>query len=490
MNFKLLIFDTLNVIHFVKFHSNALLKPIGCASLSSKMCSEASRILFPPEELKGTVTFSKEAFSKKINLPVLKVPNEKLKTIQKLLTKCFVRLINFKNVESYPDVFLEKEGDCRCIFLNPDVVPTFESIDEPIRNELINFGITGKNFFHIQKTITFDNWKISDLIQAVLPDNLRFSGYTIVGHIAHFNLRSELIQYKYVLGMIVLNKVKTIHTVVNKVDAIDNTYRNFNMEVICGEKKLITTVSENSCKFEFDFSSVYWNSRLSTEHERIVKKMSYGDVLYDVFAGVGPFSVPAAKKGCIVLANDLNPESVRWLRRNVKLNKIEKLEIFNKDGKDFILKDVKDHLLQIELRNKVDTFKVHIVMNLPGLALEFLEHFKGLFSTEEYKKVPSIILVYVYFFVKHENRDPKFLKELARELVVSKLGDGVEKCIQDVFEVRHVSTNKDIFRVILRLEDDILCRVSKKRKAEEITENEINSGETISDEAISEELPD
>jgi len=50
--------------------------------------------------------------------------------------------------------------------------------------------------------------------------------------------------------------------------------------------------------------------------------LTHGDVLYDVFAGVGPFTVPAAKKGCEVHANDLNPESVHWLQNNLKLNKV------------------------------------------------------------------------------------------------------------------------------------------------------------------------
>jgi tRNA (guanine37-N1)-methyltransferase len=46
------------------------------------------------------------------------------------------------------------------------------------------------------------------------------------------------------------------------------------------------------------------------------------DVVADVFAGVGPFSVPAAKKGCAVLANDLNPDSYEYLQLNIRQNKV------------------------------------------------------------------------------------------------------------------------------------------------------------------------
>ena len=47
-----------------------------------------------------------------------------------------------------------------------------------------------------------------------------------------------------------------------------------------------------------------------------------GEVIADVFAGVGPFALPAAKKGCVVFANDLNPESVKWMRKNVERNHV------------------------------------------------------------------------------------------------------------------------------------------------------------------------
>lgn len=80
--------------------------------------------------------------------------------------------------------------------------------------------------------------------------------------------------------------------------------------------------SEHDCKFRFDFSKVYWNSRLQTEHARLVETFKTSEVIVDGFAGVGPFAVPAGKKGCAVLASDLNPASAEALAGNVKLNKV------------------------------------------------------------------------------------------------------------------------------------------------------------------------
>ena len=59
-----------------------------------------------------------------------------------------------------------------------------------------------------------------------------------------------------------MDKVPTVKTVVNKLNQIDNTFRNFKMELLAGEDQFVTKVRENDCNFELDFSKVYWNPRL------------------------------------------------------------------------------------------------------------------------------------------------------------------------------------------------------------------------------------
>jgi tRNA G37 N-methylase Trm5 len=84
-------------------------------------------------------------------------------------------------------------------------------------------------------------------------------------------------------------------------------------------------IREGDCTFRFDYSKVYWNSRLQTEHKRLVDMFNPGDVVCDVMAGVGPFAVPAGKKGVFVWANDLNPNSYAALKEAVVRNKVSLL---------------------------------------------------------------------------------------------------------------------------------------------------------------------
>ena len=120
-----------------------------------------------------------------------------------------------------------------------------------------------------------------------------------------------------------------VRTVINKIDEVgeQNEYRTFSYELLAGEPNLNVEVHEGNCVFRFDYSKVYWNSRLETEHRRLVGMFQAGEAVCDVMAGVGPFAVPTGKKHVFVWANDLNPDSYASLVDAVNRNKVSVLLI-------------------------------------------------------------------------------------------------------------------------------------------------------------------
>ncbi|KAL2523608.1 tRNA (guanine(37)-N1)-methyltransferase 2 [Abeliophyllum distichum] len=188
-------------------------------------------------------------------------------------------------------------------------------------------------------TLFYNYWQQNEILEVLLPKGMIIpSAFETVGHIAHLNLRDEHLPLKNLIAKVVLDKSKPkIQTVVNKIDAIHNDYRTMQLEVLAGNRSLVTTVVENGLRFQVDLAAVYWNSRLATERQRLLCCFTRDDVVCDVFAGVGPIAISAAKKVKHVYANDLNPCAVDYLERNCILNKLErKIEVFNMDGRRFI----------------------------------------------------------------------------------------------------------------------------------------------------------
>ncbi len=141
----------------------------------------------------------------------------------------------------------------------------------------------------------------------------------------------------FLSGFACLQKNPKLKTVVNKVGTITNEFRVPKFEVLAGNPSLVTEVKQHGATFRLDYGSVYWNSRLEAEHKRVFSQFQPGEVIVDMFAGIGPFAIPAAQQGCIVYANDLNPTSVKYLKMNSEINKVSgRVKAYNMDAREFI----------------------------------------------------------------------------------------------------------------------------------------------------------
>ncbi|XP_057457824.1 tRNA (guanine(37)-N1)-methyltransferase 1 [Lotus japonicus] len=246
----------------------------------------------------------------------------------------------------------------------------------------------------------YDYWQMNETLEVLLPEGMVVpSAFETVGHIAHLNLREEHLPYKKLIAKVVLDKNKPkIKTVVNKIDSIQNEYRTMQLEVLAGNHSLVTTVVENGIRFQVDLATVYWNSRLATERQRLLSGFTRNDVICDVFSGVGPLAISAARIVKRVYANDLNPYAIEYLERNSVLNKLErKIKVFNMDGRRFIK--------AIYASDKAQSI-TQVVMNLPNDAAEFLDAFRGIYKDRPKDGEFTLPMIHVYGFSKA--RDPEF----------------------------------------------------------------------------------
>ena len=200
--------------------------------------------------------------------------------------------------------------------------------------------------------------KLSPHLLASLPRSIDF-----VGDIAIIEISPELDAYKRIIGEAILETHKNVRTVLAKAGAISGTYRLREFSVIAGEPKTETIHKEHGCQYYVDLAKAYFSPRLSYEHKRVASLIEEGETVIDLFAGVGPFAIQIAKthENVEVYAVDVNPNAVEFLKRNIRLNRVEgKVHPILGDAKQV----VEERLFGVADR---------VIMNLPEKAIEFVE---------------------------------------------------------------------------------------------------------------------
>lgn len=222
--------------------------------------------------------------------------------------------------------------------------------------------------------------------------------------------------------------------------------------------------------FKFNFQEVYWCSKLSTERTNMLKKFIPGEIVCDMFAGVGPLSIRAAKMGCRVIANDLNPACYKYLIQNAQINKVSnRIHAYNLDAREFMRDLLKTPRAALQVPDLLTSPPFEVLpacfskayMNLPMDALEFLDVFIGNFDPEIWT-LETLPTIFVYTFAPDEGYHELIMKRLH-----SVLGD-FEDSIITIRHVRSVSPHKEMYCVEFQLPGHIaFCDfISKKLRSE------------------------
>ena len=111
-----------------------------------------------------------------------------------------------------------------------------------------------------------------------------------------------------------------------KIDHIQGTKREPVYNILYGNETE-TIHKENGCLFKLDLSKVMWSKGNNNERLRIAKLVEDNEVVLDMFAGIGYFSIPIgvhsnAKR---IYSIEINPNSYFYLCENIKLNKLDNI---------------------------------------------------------------------------------------------------------------------------------------------------------------------
>ena len=160
------------------------------------------------------------------------------------------------------------------------------------------------------------------------------TGIDIIGDIAIVKLNEEARASGPVVGEAIMASMKNVKAVFDQEGGLEGDFRLRRLRHIAGEDRTLTLHRENMLRFMVDVEKCYFSPRLSTERARIADLVEDGEVVLNMFAGVGPYSITIAKrKKAEVYSNELNETAYRLHLENNKLNKVEaRVRMLNLDA--------------------------------------------------------------------------------------------------------------------------------------------------------------
>ncbi|MDV0444452.1 class I SAM-dependent methyltransferase [Methanorbis rubei] len=181
----------------------------------------------------------------------------------------------------------------------------------------------------------------------------------------------ELPRHEQIGGIVVLQDDDTLgaekilaarpsaHTALFATSPVEGEFRTKTFKVLAGSDTTETMYHEYGRRMKIDLTAAYFSARLANERQRILSQMKTNEKILDMFAGVGPFPVMLGERAGLVIANDLNPEAVLLMQKNIRLNHLTNVIPMLGDAKN---------LAEILSPMQFD----RIIMNLPMDAAAFL----------------------------------------------------------------------------------------------------------------------
>jgi len=203
------------------------------------------------------------------------------------------------------------------------------------------------------------------LANKLKPNELKllYKSYDIIGDITVIRVPEALQQHSEIIAKAVMQTYKRVRSVWRQVGPVSGDLRLRELEWMAGERRTETVHREHGCVFKVDFRRCYFSPRLSYERMRIARQVQPGEVIVNMFAGVGCYSIIIAKhsEASKIYSIDINPVAVQYMKENVELNKVM--------GRVLPLEGDAKRIVEEKLQNVAN----RVLMPLPERAYEYLD---------------------------------------------------------------------------------------------------------------------
>lgn len=256
-----------------------------------------------------------------------------------------------------------------------------------------------------------------------------YSAFDIIGSVIIIKIPDSLNSKRQIIADTILMNFKSAKSVFVQTSAVQGDYRIRRLEHLAGDNSVITEYKEHGCRFKVDVTKTYFSPRLSTERMRISNMITDNEIITNMFAGVGTYSILIAKnnKSCKVYSIDSNPVANELALINAKLNKVQGQVVpICGDAREVIIRQLKGTSTRVlmPLPEKAKEFVDFAVLALKesGGMVHYFAHVKA--SSKKLALVNAALDV-KYAFINHDYK-------IVSTRVVREVGPRLYQTVSDI----------------------------------------------------------
>ncbi len=201
-------------------------------------------------------------------------------------------------------------------------------------------------------------------------------GFQTIGDVMILKLKNDLLNRKELIADTCLKMFPKIRSVYINLGKISGKFRQpEDIRHLAGIENPITIHKEHGILYKFDFTKIMFSKGNLNERKYLSSLVKPNEIVVDMFAGIGYFSLPIAKysKAKKIYSIELNPLSCQFLVENIKINKLEQKIIP-------LLGDCRERVLELSVKGvQAD----RIVMGIFPAPKEYIKNALSLVNREK-----------------------------------------------------------------------------------------------------------
>jgi len=256
-------------------------------------------------------------------------------------------------------------------------------------------------------------------------------GFQTLGKVIILKLNPILNEKREIIGKTYLKLFPKIRSVYINLGKVVGAFREpKGIEYVTGEDNPIVEHKEHGIIYRFDITKIMFSKGNINERKYLPTLVNDGEIIVDMFAGIGYFSLPIAKHSSLekIFSIEINPISYNFLIKNIRINHLE--DIINP-----IFGDSKKEVLNL---SKSGLRADRVIMGVLPAPKDFIKealsltkdngstfHYEGVTSKEDFMSL--------FEEFDNEAKEMGFKSELKAKRIVKSFGPNLYHTVLDIF---------------------------------------------------------